>query len=236
MAPAPLLGALLLAGLASVVPGAAAQDRPNGVLLVARPELTDPNFAQTVVLVTRHAHGGAVGVILNRPTALGLAEAFPSLEGLRGRRDAVFQGGPVARGAAAFVFRSSERPREALHVLGDVWLSLDPGLLQRLLAGPPPPALRVYAGYAGWAPGQLEAEIHHGGWHVLDADAATIFEAEPRTMWRTLLRRATSRSTRASPPGPTNRGRQCAVLEVTSSPVDPSRPRLPARRARRPLT
>ena len=199
MAPVTVLGAWLLTGLALGVPGATAQARPNGVLLVARPELTDPNFVETVVLVTRHAHGGAVGVVLNRPTALTLAEAFPSNERLRGRQDVVFQGGPVARGTAVFVFRAPARPPEALHVLEDVYLSLDRGLLERLLAGPSLPALRVYAGYAGWAPGQLEAEIHGGGWHVLDPDAATIFEADPRTIWRTLLRRATSRSAQAGP-------------------------------------
>ena len=196
----PVIGALLLTVLALGVPGApAARERPNGVLLVARPELTDPNFAETVVLVTRHARGGAVGVILNRSTGRTLAEAFPSHGELRGRRDVLFQGGPVAGTTPVFVFRSAVRPPEALPVLEDIYLSLDPALLERLLAGPPPPALRVFAGYAGWAPGQLEAEIHHGGWHVLDADRATIFEADPATLWRTLLRRATSRSARAAP-------------------------------------
>jgi len=199
MAPARVAGALLLVALGLGGASAGAQIRPNGVLLVARPELTDPNFAETVVLVTRHAHGGAVGVILNRPTTVTLPEAFPSLEHLRGRREVVFHGGPVARATTVFVFRAAARPPEALHVLEDVYLGLDPGLLGRLLAGPPPPALRVYAGYAGWTPGQLEAEIHHGSWHVLDADASTIFEADPRTMWRTLLRRASSRSARAAP-------------------------------------
>ena len=90
------MGALLLAALPLGVPAApVAQERPNGVLLVAQPELTDPNFAESVVLVTRHAHGGAVGVILNRPTGRTLAEAFPShgaLRGRRGRRAAARQG------------------------------------------------------------------------------------------------------------------------------------------------
>jgi len=193
------LGAgLLLAALFGEV-GANQSTRPNGVLLVARPELTDPNFVETVVLVTRHTHGGAVGVILNRPTAVTLAEALPSLERLRGGPDTVFHGGPVARTTLVFAFRSATAPPMALHVLADVYLSLDADLLRRMLAGARPDALRVFAGYAGWSPGQLEAEIHRGSWHVLDADPETIFEMDPRTMWRTLLRRATSRSAQVDP-------------------------------------
>jgi putative transcriptional regulator len=189
---------LLLAGWASGA-GADESARPNGILLVARPELTDPNFAETVVLATRHAHGGAVGVILNRPTATTLAEAFPSHAHLRGRPDVVYHGGPVARTTLVIAFRSAERPAQVLPVLDDVYLGVDPGLLMRLLSPPLPPALRVYAGYAGWAPGQLESEIHQRGWYVLEPDAQTIFEMDPRAMWPRLLRRATSRSVRAGP-------------------------------------
>lgn len=189
---AALVASLLVAALPGDV-GTGPPTRPNGVLLVARPELRDPNFVETVVLVTRHAHGGAVGVILNRPSAVTLAEAFPSLEPLRGTPELVYEGGPVARTTLVAAFRSATAPPAALQVLPDVYLSLDPGLLERLLTGPRPAALRVYAGYAGWAPGQLEAEIHRGGWHVLDADARTIFEMEASAMWRTLLRRATAR-------------------------------------------
>lgn len=206
----PALGRLAaMAVLLPVAVGAAhepvaAPPRPNGVLLVARPGLSDPNFRKTVVLVTRHAHGGAVGVILNRPTAVPLKEVLPAHPQLEARAGVLYRGGPVSRETLVFVFRSANPPGNALRVLEDVYMSLDRELLEALVARPEAVELRVYAGYAGWAPGQLEAEIHHGGWHVLDADADTIFRADPETLWPTLLRRATSRSAGPPPrrPGP----------------------------------
>jgi putative transcriptional regulator len=171
---------------------AAAEDRPNAVLLVARPELTDPNFDRTVILVTRHQGGGAVGVVLNRPTATRLGEVFPAEKALKDRPDVLFSGGPVSRGALVLVFRSVNRPANALRVLDDVYMTLDPGLLERVI-GQPDAEFHLYAGYAGWAPGQLEAEIHHGGWHVLEPDDDTLFRMAPHTMWPTLLERASGR-------------------------------------------
>jgi putative transcriptional regulator len=198
------MAVLLPAAVGASHQPAAAPPPPNGVLLVARPELSDPNFRRTVVLVTRHAHGGAVGVILNRPTAVPLKEVFPAHPHLAARADVLYRGGPVSGETLVFVFRSSAPPPNALRVLEDVYMSLDRGLLEAMVARPDPGELRVYAGYAGWAPGQLEAEIHHGGWHVLDADPTTIFRADPQTLWPTLLRRATSRSAGLPPrrPGP----------------------------------
>jgi Uncharacterized ACR, COG1678 len=84
------------AGLWLLATVTAAQDTPNGVVLVAKPELVDPNFRETVVLVTRHPGGGAVGVILNRPTRILASQLLPEHEGLRGRTDRLFAGGPVA--------------------------------------------------------------------------------------------------------------------------------------------
>jgi putative transcriptional regulator len=191
---------LLAAGLWLIAATAAAQDAPNGVLLVAKPDLGDPNFRETVVLVTRHPGGGAVGVVLNRPTRMPASQLLPEHEALRGRPDRLFAGGPVSPRALVAVFRSKDRPEAALRVLADVYLSLDGVFLDGLLRRPDAPReLRVYAGYAGWAPGQLEAEIARDDWYVLEPDAATIFRADPATLWRELHRRASSRSTRVGP-------------------------------------
>jgi putative transcriptional regulator len=85
--------------------------------------------------------------------------------------------------------------------MGDVYMSLHGPTLDGLFRGPDVPRdLRVYAGYAGWAPGQLEAEIGREDWYVLEPDAEAIFRADPATLWRTLLRRASSQSVRAAPP------------------------------------
>jgi putative transcriptional regulator len=151
-----------------------------------------------VVLVTRHPGGGAVGVILNRPTRILASQLLPEHEGLRGRTDRLFAGGPVAPRGVVAVFRSGERPAAALRVLVDVYLSLDGVFLDGLLRRPDAPReLRLYAGYAGWAPGQLEAEIARDDWYVLEVDHDTIFRADPATLWRQLHQRASSPSTRA---------------------------------------
>jgi putative transcriptional regulator len=193
-------GLLLAVGLWLVAVTAAGQDAPNGVLLVARPELGDPNFRETVVLVTRHPGGGAVGVILNRPTRMPVGQLLPEHEGLRGRTDPLFAGGPVAPRALVALFRAPGRPEASLRVLADVYLSLDGGFLDGLLRRPDAPRdLRLYAGYAGWAPGQLEAEIARDDWYVLEPDHDTIFRIDPATLWREMLRRASARSTRAGP-------------------------------------
>jgi putative transcriptional regulator len=190
--------AVLATGLWLIATAAAAQDVANGVVLVARPELGDPNFRETVVLVTRHPGGGAAGVILNRPTRVPVSQLLPEHEGLRGRTDRLFAGGPVAPRSLVAVFRSGTRAEGALRVLPDVYLTLDGGVLDGLLRRPDAPReLRLYAGYAGWAPGQLEAEIAREDWYLLAPDADTIFRADPLTLWRELLRRASARVTRA---------------------------------------
>jgi putative transcriptional regulator len=189
---------LVAAGLWLLAATAAgAQEAPNGVLLIAKPELIDVNFRETVVLATRHAGGGTVGVILNRPTPRLVSQVFPEYEALRGRPDHLFLGGPVSPRGLVAVFRSKERPPEALRVMTDVYLGLDATLLDGLLRRPDAPRdLRLYAGYSGWSPGQLEMEMARNDWLILEPDAETIFRADPATLWRVLLRRATSRSVR----------------------------------------
>lgn len=186
-----LLGLLLPAPSFALDPEAA-----NSIFLVAGRQLRDPNFSQAVVLVTQHGHGGPVGVIVNRPTQVLLNEVFPKNEGLGRESDKLFFGGPVSRMTLVFVFRSETRPKDALEVLKGVYLSFSSELLSDLLKRPKPTRdLRVYAGYSGWAPGQLETEISRGDWYVINADMETILRKEPRTIWPELIKRASMRTT-----------------------------------------
>jgi putative transcriptional regulator len=196
---------------------ARADDEANSILLVAKPELQDPNFAQTVVLVTRHRGGGAVGVVLNRPTATRLSEVFPARKELTGRPDVLFSGGPVSRGTLVLVFRSADRPANALRVLDDVYMSLDPAVFERIIAQPDGAAFHLYAGYAGWAPGQLEVEIHHGGWLVVEPDAGTLFGMAPDTMWPTLHERASHHGLQTDASGTPDLTRQIHATPAASA-------------------
>jgi len=165
-----------------------------GVLLVAKPELPDPRFSQTVVLVTRTQDLQTVGVILNRPLKARLAELVQEPELSRNYAGPVFYGGPVMGRVLLALFRSgSEPPAPAFRISSDVYLSMHPGNVERLLRGEGPgyPAeYRLYAGFSAWAPNQLENEIEGDSWYVLPASEALLFRADTDGMWEELVERA----------------------------------------------
>ena len=195
---------LLAAGLAAAQLAAAQQhDPPNGIFLVAKPALHDPNFRQTVVLVTQARDFSTVGVILNRPTRLTLQQILPEEFPGAKYRDPIFFGGPVMREALVAVFHAETAPEApAFHVLKDLYLSMHPDNLRRLLADGAK-RYRLYAGFSGWAPRQLESEFQRDGWYVLPADAETIFRRDMEGVWQELVRRAENRPVRsdATPEG-----------------------------------
>jgi len=193
---------LILASIAG--PASAAEGDANAIFLVASVEMRDPNFRETVVLVTHPREGAPWGVIINRPLEQRLSEIFTEFEILKAHKDTLFFGGPVVPDGLVFLVRAPQPPPRAVVVLRDVYFVGDvewiEGLLRRL---EPTQGLRVYAGYSGWAPGQLQAEIARGGWHVLPADTATVFEADPLRIWPELIKRATTTHTHfARPPSP----------------------------------
>ncbi|HUQ76565.1 MAG TPA: YqgE/AlgH family protein [Burkholderiales bacterium] len=162
----------------------------NAVVLVAKPGLTDPNFKETVVLVTRSPDGASVGVILNRPTRQRLAELAPGFAGAEGFPERLYAGGPVMQQVVVALFFSETAPKDAaFHVLPDIYLTLHPRNIEALLAEPRERA-RLYAGFSGWAPNQLEAEIEAGGWFALRATESLLFRKETSNMWRELIERA----------------------------------------------
>lgn len=161
----------------------AAAQQPNGVLLVAKPGLADPNFRETVVLVTQTEDAHTVGVILNRPTE----------ERMPGHAEPLYAGGPVMPRVVVALFESERTPpASAFRILKRVWLTMHPDTLAALLERPPA-RLRLYSGFSGWAPRQLESELARDGWHVLPASEAVIFRKRTEGMWRELLEEAETR-------------------------------------------
>ena len=165
-----------------------------GRLLVATPMLGDPNFRRSVVLVVEHeAEQGTLGVVLNRPTKVPVGQVLEPWTELATDPSVVFTGGPVSPNSAlalAHVPGTDEpvgwHPLEggaqpipgAVARLGLVDLDAPPGLLAAAIV-----SLRVYAGYAGWGPGQLAREVRLGSWVVAPADARSIFSSEPSALW-----------------------------------------------------
>ena len=166
-----------------------------GRLLVASPVLGDPNFRRTVVLIVEHEETqGTLGVVLNRPTEVAVGQVLEPWTELATDPSVVFSGGPVAPTSAlalALVPGTDEpvgwHPLDgapAMSRLGLVDLDAPPGLLAPAIT-----RLRVYAGYAGWAAGQLEGEIDEGAWYVLPAEPADAFTGNPAVLWPAVLRR-----------------------------------------------
>ena len=177
----------------------AAAQGPNGVFLIAKPDLADPNFSRTVVLVTQTEDFSTVGVILNRPTTLKLPQflADPGLD--TGKyKDAVFLGGPVMRNALIAVFLSDAPPAAAaFHVLPGLYMTMHTDNVRMLLASEGR-RYRLFAGFSGWAPRQLKSEFDREGWFVLPADAETVFRADTAGMWEELLQRISGLKTRST--------------------------------------
>ncbi len=186
-----LLRAIALLLALAAAPAAAQQNLPaNGLLLVAKPSLTDPNFARTVVLVTQTEDASTVGVILNRPTRLKLSQFLSDEFQTQHYREPIFLGGPVMRQALVSLFRATEVPKAAaFHVLKDLYLTMHPDNIASLLANPGA-RYRLYAGFSGWQPRQLESEFVRNSWHILPADEATVFRESPDGLWEELLERA----------------------------------------------
>jgi putative transcriptional regulator len=147
----------------------------TGKLLVALPVLVDPNFDRTVVLVLQHDESGAVGVVLNRPSGAGLAETLPRWADRASEPAVVFAGGPVQTDLAIALGGDAGG-------VATVDLDGDPALLTVR-------DLRVFAGYAGWSPGQVEDELVEGAWAVCDSLPGDAFRLDADDLWYAVLRR-----------------------------------------------
>jgi putative transcriptional regulator len=158
----------------------------QGHLLIAGPTLWDPNFRRTVLLVGHHDEDGAVGVILNRASETTVAEAIPSLGSLVPADEPVFLGGPVQPQAAVVVADFADPSVAdilAFDTIGFLPPETRPGIESALRRA------RVFAGYSGWGPGQLEGEMDEDSWVVERARVDDVFSSDPSRLWEEVLRR-----------------------------------------------
>jgi putative transcriptional regulator len=161
-------------------------DSLRGQLLVAGPALVDPNFWRTVVLVGEHSEEGALGVVLNRASETPVSEAVPELAELADDIGAVHVGGPVQPSAIVVLADFIDPERASTLVLDSVGFlpsEIDPETLGELRQA------RVFVGYAGWGPGQLDGELEEGSWIVEPALRDDVFTDDPEGLWSTVLRR-----------------------------------------------
>jgi putative transcriptional regulator len=155
----------------------------KGVLLVASPSLSDPNFHQTVLLIVEHGRGGTVGLILNRPTNVLVSEVLPDFTVLKRTTHRLFAGGPVERTQLVLLFRLTQLLPDTRQIVDGIYVGT-PRVLERLMTQPKPTeTFRAFSGFAGWAPGQLEHEMLEGAWGVLPSNAFNIFDKDPAMLW-----------------------------------------------------
>ena len=175
----------------TVIPGRAPT---KGRLLLATPPLEDPNFDRTVIYVLEHHDEGALGLVLNRPMDEQLTEPLDAWVTLQSDPSQVFAGGPVEPDALIALARTTGEVDDEDHLaplnadIASADLSADPVLISSTIS-----ALRVFRGYAGWGPGQLDGEIEAGAWMVLDTEPGDVFTDHPDDLWRTVLRRQPGR-------------------------------------------
>ena len=178
-----LCALLLLSGSSWPVSGADTKSL-NAILIVARDHLPDSNFADSIVLVMNNLGPGPVGIIINRPMPVPVSHLFPDIGRLAQARDKVYFGGPVDFGSVWFLFRADRPPEHAIQACDGVYLSADRELLLQLLGrNKPMDSLRIFLGHAGWAPGQLEAEIERHDWTSKRAEMDAIFSGKSEHPW-----------------------------------------------------
>jgi putative transcriptional regulator len=179
------LCAVLLLSVSSR-PTFAADAPPLRAILLVAGDLPDSDFANSVVLVMNNLGPSPVGIIINRPMSIPVSRLFPDLKRLAQVNDKVYFGGPVEFGSVWFLFRATAPPEHAVQACDGVYLSADQKLLLQLLdRDKPMEGLRIFVGHAGWAPGQLEAEIANGDWTLQHAEPEAIFNGKSDHPWPT---------------------------------------------------
>jgi putative transcriptional regulator len=158
-------------------------DSLAGQLLVSSPVLFDPNFRRTVLLMTHHDEDGAMGVVLTRPTDVRVSDALDELGDLPAD-DLIYTGGPVQPEVLVVLVEFEDPDELGSPIVGGIGFLPSEG-------SPDTPAVRarVFAGYAGWGAGQLEAELEEESWIVVPAEPDDVFAEDPDELWRTVLHR-----------------------------------------------
>lgn len=169
--------------------GGSVRGSTKGRLLVSVPDMGDDNFDRTVVLMLDHDDSGALGVVLNRPSDSRVEEHLPNLSAVVASPAVFFVGGPVSIGGLLALGRvGGEAPEDHVTPIDGALVAIDPAaLVEEAVSGID--LMRLYTGYAGWAPGQLEAELAAGAWHVTRAHPDDVLCSDPESLWRSVMRR-----------------------------------------------
>jgi putative transcriptional regulator len=172
---------LLIAGS---LPVAAAETPAKGRLLVATEVIRGDIFVETVVLLLHYDETGAAGLVVNRPTEVGVEEVLPDPGEISDYAGEMYWGGPVQMNSIRALMKSEAPPEGAENIVGSIYLA--PFNDELIDALDDASSVRLFIGYSGWAPGQLDHELAMGSWHVLPASDDVVFASEPALIWKQL--------------------------------------------------
>jgi putative transcriptional regulator len=177
-----------------------------GKILVASRSVTDPLFKQSVILLVRYGASGALGLMINRRSKVPISDVLAGVKGAAADSHPVFVGGPVELRTVFALARSPRKPKGATAVSGDIYfLGSKTALETALDGGSDPSRLRIYVGYCGWQPRQLEHEVLDGGWYIFNSRQDLAFDAKPSSLWLRLFGRTEQQIARRSNVSPGHR-------------------------------
>lgn len=173
-------------------------DEPSqGTFLVATRQLTGSGFSETVILLLTHSDEGTVGLVINRPSELPLRRELP--QGGQPRQTHLLMGGPVALNSVRALVRTQANNDAGRKVMDGVMFTNDMDVLAEMAASDAEANIRYFVGYSGWSPGQLDAEIEYGSWHIVTADVDTVFAQKVDDIWPRIMRRLEAQWVRVNP-------------------------------------
>lgn len=189
---------LVAAFLLSPASGAAQSMRPEdlgqGKILVTPRDSPDPHFANSVIVLARYDATGALGLMIHYRSDLTIQKALTGLKGAEKRTDAVFVGGPVEIPVVLALLRGKSAPEGAKRVIGNLYLMTSKQTIATALSQSPPASdIRLFIGYSGWGPGQLEREVRRSGWYIFDYDESLVFDPHPETLWDRMIEKTERR-------------------------------------------
>lgn len=160
----------------------------KGMLLIARRGMPDPRFRRTVILLAAHDEAGSLGLIINRVSTATLGKLLPEVSKLDKQSHRVYFGGPVDIERLKFLVRNDEEPKDAIHIMENLYISGSQRTLTEMLERDKTQnEFRIYLGYAGWGPNQLSGELDRDDWHLRKAKMEDIFSTSPDTIWEKLI-------------------------------------------------
>jgi putative transcriptional regulator len=165
----------------------------KGIFLVATDRIQDRLFGRSVILLIAHNQNGSMGLIINKPTDVRIADLLPDIKGLAKAPDTLYLGGPVLLDAFFLLVRMGKKTDKSEHIFANIYLSQSQALLKRIADHRQRGEnFRFFAGHAGWTAGQLESEVIRGDWLVIPADPEIVFDKDPAGIWDRLMPRKIS--------------------------------------------